>query len=71
MNDGGFDEITLSRVYPLPKKCKLFYHYDFGDDWYFEIRKSRTKPVPPKPDVEYSRLVQKLGPNPDQYPEYG
>jgi len=64
------DEITLKEVYPLPKSCKLYYHFDFGDDWYFEIRQSRMKPVQPVAGVKYPRVVEKTGPNPQQYGTY-
>jgi len=64
------DNIALEEVYPLPKSLKLYYHFDFGADWYFEIRKSRKKPVPPDPAVEYPRVVESIGPDPPQYGEY-
>jgi len=63
-------DITLEHVYPLPKSLKLYYHFDFGDDWYFEIRKSRKKPLPPEPGVVYPRVVERVGPNPPQYGGY-
>ena len=63
-------DVTLENVYPLPKSLKLFYHFDFGDDWYFAIRKSRKKPVPPVPRVKYPRVVERIGPNPKQYGEF-
>jgi hypothetical protein len=46
---------------------KLYYHFDFGDDWYFEIRRSRAKPKEPTPRVQYPRVVEATGPNPRQY----
>lgn len=67
----GFDtysKLKLGRVYPLPKSCKLYYLFDFGDSWYFEIRKSRKKPTEPQPGVKYPRVVEAIGPNPEQYP---
>lgn len=57
----------LGKVYPLPKGLKLFYHFDFGDNWYFEITRSRKKPTEPQHGIKYPRLVHKLGPNPPQY----
>lgn len=65
-----FDEITLDQVYPLPKGLKLYYYFDFGDSWIFEIRKSRKKPREPEPGVQYPRIVEKIGENPEQYPRY-
>ena len=36
------DEIALQRIWPLPKSMKLFYWFDFGDDWKFQINKERA-----------------------------
>ena len=63
----SYDFTTLEQVYPLPKSCKLYYHFDFGDDWYFEIRKGRKKPRDPEPGARYPRVVESIGPAPQQY----
>lgn len=62
-----YSETTLEQAYPLPKSCKLYYHFDFGDDWYFEIRKSRKKPRKPEPGMRYPRVVESIGSSPQQY----
>ena len=50
----------LSVVYPL-HGLKLYYHFDFGDNWIFEIRKARkVKPV--EAGVSYPRLIESRGP---------
>lgn len=59
---------TLAEVFPLPKDCRLFYHFDFGDDWYFEIRKLRKRPFEPEAGVTYPHLIEEIGENPRQYP---
>ncbi len=59
--------LTLEQLYPLPKSCKLYYHFDFGDDWYFEIGKFRRKPMVREPGVEYPRIIASIGQNPEQY----
>ncbi len=66
-----YSTITLEEVYPLPKGCKLIYHFDFGDDWFFEVKKSRKKPKEPEKGVQYPRVVESIGPNPEQYPVAG
>ncbi|MFV9691694.1 MAG: IS1096 element passenger TnpR family protein, partial [Desulfobacteria bacterium] len=66
-NADTYAETTLEQVYPLPKSCKLYYHFDFGDDWYFEIRKGRKKPREPEPGIRYPRIVESIGPAPQQY----
>jgi hypothetical protein len=41
--DGGaYEEIFLKDIYPL-KGLKLFYLFDFGDNWIFEFHKARKK----------------------------
>ena len=65
-NEG--DEALLSEVFPLPKGHKLYYHFDFGDDWLFEITR---RPNRKQADlaVKYPRLVEKMGLRPIQYPD--
>ncbi len=64
VNEG--EETPLSSVFPLSKGHKLHYHFDFGDDWLFEITCRRNaKPADPK--VKYPRLVQEEGRRPKQY----
>ena len=46
------------------------YWFDFGDDWYFTIRKSRKKPFDTTPGVEYPRVIEKVGADPEQYPDW-
>lgn len=64
---GGYDEITLADVFPLEKSRKLYYWFDFGDDWMFEITcRAETHDVIKK--AKYPRIVEKNGRNPQQYP---
>jgi len=56
-------------LFPLPSGKKLFYLFDFGDNWLFQLAKSRHKPKPMKKGVEYPRVSEAYGPNPNQYPE--
>ena len=65
-----YASLSLEDIYPLEKGLKLYYHFDFGDDWYFEITRSRKKPTDPEPGVKYPRAVERIGPNPDQYPTW-
>ena len=65
--EGPLWKIRLSEIYPLPKHKKLYYWFDFGDCWIFEIRK-QGKESPAKPGVRYPRLLEEEGPKPEQYP---
>ncbi|MCX7048143.1 MAG: hypothetical protein NTX50_21995 [Candidatus Sumerlaeota bacterium] len=62
-----YGDYPLNRVFPLPSRMKLYYHFDFGDDWYFEIRK-QGNPKEPHPRAKYPRVIEKIGPTPKQYP---
>ncbi len=55
----------LKDIYPLGRK-KLYYLFDFGDMWTFEIRKARGAKKPGK-GIEYPRVVESVGPVPEQY----
>ena len=63
-----YAEILLKDVFPLGRK-KLYYLFDYGDDWTFEVRRSRKRPREPEPGVTYPRVIESIGPNPPQYPE--
>jgi len=68
--DGGpLWDITLDKVFPLPKHKKLYYWFDFGDDWTFEIRK-KGKDGCPASGANYPRVVHEDGPKPEQYPRF-
>ena len=60
---------TLESLYPLPKDRKLFYLFDYGDDWIFQIARTRNKPFEAEPGVDYPRLISESGEKPPQYPE--
>ena len=61
-----FVRTRLKDIYPLGRK-KLYYLFDFGDQWAFEIRKARGAKKP-EAGVKYPRVVEAIGPAPEQYP---
>ena len=63
-----FRKIRLKDIYPLGRK-RLYYFFDVGDNWIFEIRKHRSAKKPEE-SVKYPRVVKTIGPNPEQYPHY-
>ena len=67
--DAAHNPVGLWRIWPLPKNMSLFYWFDFGDDWKFRIKKSRSTKAPEK-GVRYPRVISEVGPNPEQYPDY-
>lgn len=58
----------LNEIYPLTG-YKIYYHFDFGDSWLFEIKKSRKKKTESK-QTKYPALIESSGVNPEQYPDY-
>ena len=68
LESNEFEEILLKDVYPL-SGLKLYYLFDFGDSWTFEIKKSRKKKYIEK-GVTYPRVVESYGQNPEQYPNW-
>ena len=60
--------LSLSQVFPLGKYHKLFYLFDFGDQWVFSIGKGRKKAQNPVVGTEYTRLCNETGTRPTQYP---
>jgi hypothetical protein len=63
-----YENILLKDVYPL-NGLKLYYLFDFGDNWLFEIKKSRKKAIPLN-DTEYPRIVTENGVKLRQYLDY-
>ena len=61
-------KLKLNEIYPL-KGEKLYYLFDFGDSWLFQITKSRKRIIEDN-TVAYPLLIESTGVNPEQYPEY-
>ncbi len=66
--EDDFCRIRLTDIWPTGRK-KLYYLFDFGDKWTFEIRKGRGGKEPEQ-GVKYPRLLKAIGPNPEQYPRF-
>lgn len=68
----SYDEptnIEIGDLFPLPKGRKLFYLFDYGDEWIFQISNSRKKPFSAEKGVKYPRLISEKGDKPVQYPD--
>ena len=66
---GRLYAIPLKRVFPLPQNMKLFYLFDFGDVWTFQIGK-RGGPTAEECGTKYPRVINATGPKPIQYPRF-
>ncbi len=67
-DSGNYDNVMLCDVYPL-KNLKLYYIFDFGDKWVFEIKKMRKKKTAQE-GVKYPVVIKSAGKNPDQYRDW-
>ncbi|HMM74598.1 MAG TPA: hypothetical protein PJ986_02740 [Gammaproteobacteria bacterium] len=63
---GSYDDIALSTIFPLEKGQKLYYWFDFGHGWMFEITCTSVAGVLNK-RARYPRVIAKSGRNPRQY----
>jgi len=65
-DDAHVMDMQLSAIFPLPKHKKLFYLYDFGASWRFQITK-RGKETPSQPKIEYPCTVSETGSKPKEF----
>ena len=59
--------LKLNEIYPITG-YKLYYLFDYGDSWLFQIKKSR-KLLIEDCNIKYPRIIKSSGANPEQYPE--
>jgi len=64
------DAITLESIFPIPSGKKLFYLFDFGDHWLFQVSLTRKVPFSAKSGANYPRLIDENGERPEQYPNW-
>ncbi|MBE0358919.1 IS1096 element passenger TnpR family protein [Pseudoalteromonas aliena] len=69
-NDDKVTQETVASIFPQAKGKKLYYMFDYGDSWLFQISKSRKKRFSEKPDIFYPRVVLESGIKPKQYPDW-
>ncbi len=67
-DNGKIYDLSLDNLYPLEKRKKLFYLFDYADHWLFKISKSRQRPQQPEIGIKYPRVIESIGKSPAQYP---
>ena len=65
-----YRNVRISSVWPLPTGMNLYYLFDFGDNWLFQINKTRHKDKLIQPGIVYPRVIEARGKNPEQYPDW-
>lgn len=63
------ESTTLENIFPVMKNNFLFMNFDFGDNWMFKITNSRKKANFVR-GTKYPRIIEHIGKNPEQYPDY-
>ena len=61
---------TIEKLFEKAKGKKIYYLFDYGDNWNFQILRSRKKPFEADVDTHYPRLVEESGAKPIQYPDW-
>jgi hypothetical protein len=61
---------TIASLFPLPPDRRLYYLFDYGDNWIFQVSRARAKPFVPEAEAEYPRLISERGDKPPQYPDW-
>ena len=65
-----YRNVRISSVWPLPTGMKLYYLFDFGDNWLFQINKTRHKDKLIQSGIVYPRVIEARGEDPEQYPDW-
>jgi hypothetical protein len=65
-----YRNVQISSVWPLPTGMKVYYLFDFGDNWLFQINKTRHKDKLIQPGIVYPRVIEARGEDPEQYPDW-
>lgn len=69
-DDNELDEKIIDALLSKQKGTQLFYMFDYGDSWLFQINKSRKKPFTEIPNRLYPRVLLESGVKPEQYPSW-
>ena len=64
------DSVTLDTAIPIQRGKKLFYLFDYGDNWIFRILPSRKMALALETGTLYPKLLSEKGEKPLQYPDW-
>ena len=63
-------ETTIESFFNNLDGKKVFYLFDYGDNWLFQLSRSRKKPFLAAVDINYPRVALETGVKPIQYPDW-
>ena len=68
MDEGPWaDQVTIGEL-PMEPGQAMQFHYDFGDDWRFDVKLERIEP--PDARIKAPAILEKHGKSPKQYPDW-
>jgi hypothetical protein len=68
MDEGPYtDEVEVGSL-PLEPGQTMKFHFDFGDDWMFDVKLERIEP--PGSKIKAPHIMEKHGKSPEQYPRW-
>ena len=68
MDEGPWaTQVTIGELPTEPGQTMVF-HYDFGDDWRFDVKLERIEP--PDAKIKAPAILEKHGKSPKQYPDW-
>jgi Plasmid pRiA4b ORF-3-like protein len=69
MDEGPWtDEVLIGDV-PLEPGQTMEFHFDFGDDWRFDVKLERIEPTGAQ--IKAPAIIERHGKSPEQYPDAG
>jgi hypothetical protein len=66
----GVVETTIIGSLGLSLKDRFSYWFDFGDDWWHEIKVVSIGDKAPEPEKTYPKIISRTGESPPQYPDW-
>lgn len=61
---------TIESFIQMAQGKKMFYLFDYGDSWVFQISKTRKKPFEPVSNTTYPNILSQSDFKPEQYPDW-
>ena len=69
-NDQSICNITIESFIETSQGKKMFYLFDYGDSWVFQVSKTRKKPFESVSNVNYPNVMSQSDFKPEQYSDW-
>jgi len=61
---------TIESFIQTSRGKKMFYLFDYGDSWVFQVSKTRKKPFEAIANISYPNVISQSDFKPEQYPDW-